>query len=61
MPQVSSLDPRDPYYEPTLRPLLTDDGRYVAINGSPGDWMRGVLDQNIAALTGKIGLVQREG
>ena len=45
---VSSFDPLDPDYEPTMAPLLkAKTGRYVAINGSPSDWLRGMVDQFI--------------
>jgi len=40
---VSSFDPSDPNYEPELRPLLKDGGRYVAINGMRADWLRGAI------------------
>ena len=61
---VTSFDPKDPNYEPTLRPLMVDEGKgggfYEAINGAPLDWIRGVLDMAIfAPLTGRIGWVQR--
>ena len=43
---VTSFDPRDPNYEPLLRPLLHPiAGRYVAINAMPSDWIRALLSQ----------------
>ena len=42
---VSSFAPEDPYYEPEMRPLLKPGGKYVAINGSPMDWTRGMLEE----------------
>jgi NADPH:quinone reductase-like Zn-dependent oxidoreductase len=42
---VSSFAPEDPYYESEMQPLLKPGGKYVAINGSPMDWTRGILEQ----------------
>jgi NADPH:quinone reductase-like Zn-dependent oxidoreductase len=39
---VSSYAPEDPNYEPMMRPLLKKNGKYVAINGMPMDWVRGI-------------------
>lgn len=58
---VSSFAPEDPNYEPSMAPLLKQGGKYVAINGHPLDWIRGILDKFVfRPLSGRIGLVQRE-
>ena len=42
---VTSFAPEDPDYEPDMRPLLKQGGRYVAINGSPLDWILGIWEK----------------
>jgi NADPH:quinone reductase-like Zn-dependent oxidoreductase len=58
---VTSFAPEDPDYEPSMRPLLKEGGRYIAINGQPADWVRGVLDMVVTPLVGRAGLMQRKG
>jgi NADPH:quinone reductase-like Zn-dependent oxidoreductase len=41
---VSSFDPVDPDYVPSALPLLRPGGKYVAINGHVGDWIKGSID-----------------
>lgn len=58
---VTSFDPKDPNYEPSMRPLLVEGGQYIAINGMTADWVRGVVDGVVVApLSGRRGLVQRK-
>lgn len=58
---VTSFAPEDPDYEPSMRPLLVDGGKYVAINGYHMDWVRGVVDNFVVApLVGRVGLLQRK-
>ena len=58
---VTSFAPEDPDYEPILRPLLDEGGKYEAINGARLDWFRGIMDALVEAAIGKRGLLQREG
>ena len=59
---VTSFAPGDPDYEPSTRPLLKKlTGKYEAINGSPLDWTRGILDKFVGTpLLGTHGFFQRE-
>ena len=59
---VTSFAPEDPDYEPSMRPLLkAGTGKYKAINGSPLDWMRGIMDKFLGTpLFGAPGALQRE-
>lgn len=58
---VTSFAPEDPDYEPSMRPLLVKGGKYIAINGYPMDWVRGVVDNFIVApITGRVGALQRQ-
>ena len=55
---VTSFAPEDPDYEPAMRPLLKPGGKYVAINGSPMDWTRGIWEK---ILFSKLGIqIQRK-
>ena len=60
---VSSPAPEDPDYSDVIEPLLKPGGRIVAINGSPLDWTRGVVEKFV--LRGLLGLedvsIQRPG
>lgn len=42
---VTSPAPEDPNYEPGMYPLLSEHGRYIAINGFASDWVRGMADK----------------
>ena len=59
---VTSFAPEDPDYEPSMRPLLkAGTGKYKAINGSPLDWLRGIMDKFLGTpLFGAPGALQRE-
>ena len=59
---VTSFAPEDPDYEPSTRPLLKNfSGKYEAINGSPLDWTRGILDKFVGTpLFGTRGIFQRK-
>lgn len=41
---VSSFDSADPNYEPSMGPLRTSNGTYVAINGGVEEWLRMMAD-----------------
>jgi NADPH:quinone reductase-like Zn-dependent oxidoreductase len=58
---VTSFAPEDPDYEPSMRPLLVQGGKYVAINGYMMDWTRGIIDNFVLApILGVRGLAQRK-
>mmetsp|Transcript_33146 Transcript_33146/g.40678 ORF Transcript_33146/g.40678 Transcript_33146/m.40678 type:complete len:399 (-) Transcript_33146:80-1276(-) len=42
---VSSFDPVDPDYEPSMAQLLRENGKYIAINGWFSDWTRCLLSK----------------
>lgn len=44
---VSSPDAGDHCYEPDARPLLRSAGKYIAINGSPLDFLRSIISGRI--------------
>lgn len=57
---VTSFAAEDPDYEPSMRPLLLNGGKYVAINGFYMDWIRAVVDNFVVSpLVGRVGLLQR--
>mmetsp|Transcript_20254 Transcript_20254/g.26286 ORF Transcript_20254/g.26286 Transcript_20254/m.26286 type:complete len:398 (-) Transcript_20254:100-1293(-) len=49
---VSSFDPVDPDYEPSMAPLLKPGGKYVAINGWISDWWRCFMSRVTVPLFG---------
>ena len=56
---VTSLAEADPNYEPSLRPLLVEGGKYEAINGYTMDWLRGMADRLVDHFFGVRGYLQR--